>query len=134
MTVLWLNVLAVIAATIAAMLCGALWYSPYFLGNQWMQCVGRTPEALSKTKLPMAGAVIANLMIAIGIALLFALTGVDSFSLAAMISLVLGFFLIFPAFLSDTLFCDTSIRLLFIQTGYRIFTILIMAIVIEYVA
>ena len=36
---------------------GALWYSPVLFGKQWMQRVGKPPETLGSSTLPMAGSV-----------------------------------------------------------------------------
>lgn len=134
MSIIGLNILAVLAATIAGMLVGAAWYSPYLFGTQWMQCIGKTPASFAETKIPMFGAFFANIIMATGLAILFAVTGITGLLQAAEVGLIISCLIVFPAFLSDTLFCDTSIRLLFIQSGYRMLTITIMAIVVAHVA
>ena len=40
------NWLAVLAATAAAFLLGALWYSPVMFGKVWMRAAGVTPEQI----------------------------------------------------------------------------------------
>jgi len=40
------NNMAVLLATGSSMLVGAIWYSPYVLGKQWMKLTGVTPEKM----------------------------------------------------------------------------------------
>ena len=44
-----LNYTAIIAATIAQMIIGALWYSPLMFGNIWMKLAGVKKEDISKS-------------------------------------------------------------------------------------
>ena len=41
------NWIAVIVATVAAFILGAVWYSKALFGNQWMQEVGLTEETIA---------------------------------------------------------------------------------------
>lgn len=120
----------VIAATFAGMILGALWYSPLLFGKQWMAAIGKTPETLGSQSLAMLGSVVANLLMAIGVALLMAVVKVSSLTESAVVGAILGFLIIFPALLSDNLFCGWGKRLLLIQTGYRVLTVVLMAVVI----
>lgn len=49
------NVLAVLAAAVATMALGAIWYGPLF-GRQWMSAHGYTPERLAEMKQGMGKA------------------------------------------------------------------------------
>lgn len=44
------NYLAVLSAAVAAMIVGALWYSPLLFGRLWMQLSGITEEKLKELK------------------------------------------------------------------------------------
>ncbi len=44
------NYLAVVAAAVASMAIGALWYSPVLFGKQWMRLIGMSNEELEKAK------------------------------------------------------------------------------------
>ncbi|PCJ14914.1 MAG: hypothetical protein COB04_14065 [Gammaproteobacteria bacterium] len=127
MEVLELNLLGVIVATVIGMALGALWYSPLLFGNQWMQSINKTPETLGSPTGPMIGSVIASLLTALGVALLFSFVGVDDLSTGIKIGLILGLFIIFPALLSDNLFCGWGSPLLLIQSGYRALSVLLMS-------
>jgi len=43
-----INFLAILVSGIAAMLIGALWYSPLLFGKVWMKAIGKTEEDLKK--------------------------------------------------------------------------------------
>ena len=134
MEVYGVNLLAVLLATIVGMALGALWYSPILFGNKWMQCIGKTQETLGSATGPMIGSVIASLLSAIGVALLSVYIDISSLSMAILVGMILGCLIIFPAFLSDNLFCGWGKTLLLIQTGYRALSLLLMTIVYFYVA
>jgi hypothetical protein len=127
-----INLLAVLLATFVGMVLGALWYSPILFGNKWMQCLGKTPETLGSAKVPMIGSVIASLLSAIGVSLLFTYIGISSLSMAINVGLILGILIIFPALLSDNLFCGWGKTLLLIQAGYRVLSVFLMTIVYFY--
>ena len=125
-----MNYLAIAAATLLGMVLGALWYSPVLFANQWMRCIGKTKETLGSPTLPMIGSVVACALSAVGIALLHNFIGVGSLNQALTVGLILGGLIIFPAFLSDSLFCGWGAQLLLIQVGYRFLSVVLMSIVI----
>ncbi|MDG2090191.1 MAG: DUF1761 domain-containing protein [Gammaproteobacteria bacterium] len=133
MEIFGLNILGVIVATFIGMILGALWYSPVLFGKQWMNCIGKTPESLGSATGPMIGSIIASLMTAIGISLIFSLIAVESLSQGITVGLTLGVLIIFPAMLSDSLFCGWGNRLLIIQSGYRVISVLLMSIALVYI-
>ncbi|WP_028469048.1 DUF1761 domain-containing protein [Neptunomonas japonica] len=124
------NLLGVIAATLVGMLLGALWYSSIAFGGAWMKCVGKTPETLGKQTAPLVGSIISSLLTAVGVSLLFSLLNVSNFVTAISIGAILGFLVIFPALLSDNLFCGWGSKLLIIQSGYRVVSVFLMSLVI----
>ena len=119
---------AILTATFIGMVLGALWYSPLLFGNQWMAAIGKTPETVGKQTLPIMASIIANLLTALGIAIIFSLVGVEGLMMGIGIGFTLGVLLVFPALLSDNMFCGWGIQLLLIQSGYRLLSILLMSI------
>ena len=119
---------AILTATFIGMVLGALWYSPLLFGNQWMAAIGKTPETVGKQTLPIMASIIANLLTALGIAIIFSLAGVEGLMMGLGIGFTLGVLLVFPALLSDNMFCGWGIQLLLIQSGYRLLSILLMSI------
>ena len=129
-----LNIAGIITATFAGMVLGGFWYSPLLFGKQWMESIDKTPETIGTPTGPMIGSIVASLLTAIGIAILFPLIGIEQLQDAIKVGLCLGILVVFPALLSDNLFCGWGVRLLIIQAGYRILAILSMSISIFYVA
>ena len=125
--------MGILVATIIGMILGALWYSPVLFGNAWMKCIGKTPETLGKPTIPMIGSIIASLLTAIGVSLLFSILNVADLSTAISVGLILGLFIIFPALLSDNLFCGWGNKLLMIQSGYRAVSVFLMSLAMFYV-
>jgi hypothetical protein len=124
-----LNIPGILAATVVGMFLGAVWYSPIAFGNAWMECIGKTPETLGKQTAPLIGSVITSFLTAIGVSLLFSILNTANFSTALSIGAILGLLVIFPALLSDNLFCGWGYKLLMIQSGYRVVSVFLMSMV-----
>jgi len=126
-----MEIWSILAATLAGMILGALWYSPVLFGNAWMQALGKTQDQLGSATGPMIGSVLACLLTAIALACLMQLAQVDSLIDGLKVGALAGVGIVFPAMLSDSLFCGWGSRLLFIQAGYRITYILVMAAILS---
>lgn len=127
-----IDIMAVLVANIMGMALGAFWYSPLIFGDAWMRCINKTPDTLGSATIPMIGSVIANLLTAVGVSLLFSMINVPDVSTAAILGVILGLLIIFPALLSDNLFCGWGNKLLMIQSGYRLLNVLLMCLVMFY--
>jgi hypothetical protein len=125
-----LNLIAILAAAASGMILGTVWYSMPLFGERWMRALGKTPKTLGDPTVPMTASVISCLFTALGVALLHSLIGISSLNAALLLGLILGGLIIFPAMLSDNLFCGWGITLLLIQAGYRLVSILVMSILI----
>ncbi len=109
------------------MALGALWYSPILFGKAWMEALGKTEEELGSTTGPLIGSIVTCLVTAIALAFLISAAGANSVAGGLLIGAVVGFGAVFPAMLSDSLFCGWGSKLLWIQSGYRVSYILVMA-------
>ena len=134
MEFLGLNIAGIITATFTGMALGGLWYSPLLFGKQWMAAINKTPETIGTPTGPMMGSIVASLLTATGISILYSFIAVEQLIDAIKIGLCLGVLIVFPALLSDNLFCGWGTRLLVIQSGYRILAILLMSIAMFYVS
>ena len=134
MEFLGLNIAGIITATFTGMVLGGLWYSPLLFGKQWMAAINKTPETIGTTTGPMMGSIVASLLTVTGISILYSFIGIEQLIDAITIGLCLGVLIVFPALLSDNLFCGWGTRLLVIQSGYRILAILLMSIAMFYVS
>ena len=114
------------------MFLGAIWYSPLLFGDIWMKCIGKSPDTLGNLTGSMIGSIVASLLTAIGIAVLFSLIDIPDLATALLVASVIGLLIIFPALLSDNLFCGWGIKLLCIQAGYRASAVLLMSVAIYY--
>ena len=52
---------------------------------------------------------------------------------AVGVGLVLGLLIVFPALLSDNLFCRWGTKLLMIQSGYRVMSVVLMSLALYFV-
>lgn len=128
-----MNFLDILAGTLLSMFLGAFWYSPIAFGPSWMASINKTPETLPSQTIPMLGSIVASFLMAFGVSLLSSWLEINTLSHAICLGVILGFLIIFPALLSDNLFCNWGVKLLMIQAGYRILTILLMSILIFFV-
>lgn len=125
-----LNWISITVATVFGMMLGAFWYSPLAFGQAWLKCIGKTEDQLGSPVLPLAGSVLACFLSALSLALIISQTGSSGLLEGFYLGAVIGVGLIFPAFLSDSLFCGWGSKLLFIQAGYRVTYIIVMCMII----
>ena len=64
--------------------------------------------------------------------MILSLAAIDSIGMGLLTGLILGLLIVFPALLSDSLFCGWGNRLLLIQSGYRVISIVLMSMVLVY--
>ena len=123
-----MSILAILLAALAAMVLGAIWYSPLLFGPAWLTAINKDQDEL-KPLWPMLGSVLACLASSFSTAYLFLWLAVstwfEALFAASLISLV-----VFAAMLSDNLFCGWGIKLFLIQIGYRLAYIYLMAAII----
>lgn len=123
MGLLAFNWTAILAATVAGMLIGALWYSPLLFGKTWRAALGKSGREAGGPVPAFIGAGISCLLSAIGLALILSIIGVQFFQSAgggAFIGGFLGLTMVATAMLSDNLFAGAGWRLFLVQAGYRI--------------
>ena len=75
---------AVIAATVAAMAVGSLWYSPVLFMKRWQKEIGKTPEQLGNPMLAVGNSVVLYFVAAVGLSVVFGWKGVATLSDAVM--------------------------------------------------
>ncbi|MFK8047072.1 MAG: DUF1761 domain-containing protein [Halioglobus sp.] len=125
-----IKLLAVLVATLAGMMLGAFWYSPIAFGKAWMDSIGKTEEQLGSATGPMIGSVIACLITAISLSIVISMCGISDAFGGAMLGGLIGLGIVFPALLSDSLFCGWGSKLLMIQSGYRVVYAIVMGAII----
>ena len=121
-----MSLMAIIAAAVAGMFLGAVWYSPAVFGDEWLKALDKSRDQLGPPGPAMAGGMIASLVTAVAMEFLVTAAGADNFLAGMGLGLVVGLGVVAMTMLSDSLFSGWSWRLYFIQTGYRVLSIVVM--------
>lgn len=127
-----INLLAVVLAATAAMIVGALWYSPMLFGKKWMGAVGKSPDvpgAMMPRK-ELAIQFVGALVVAYVFAYLAAALGYQTIGDVIVLGLWIwaGFYA--TMLLDSVLWEGRPWILYFINASQRLASILLMAIVI----
>ena len=126
-----INWLAIIICVLGSLILGMLWYSPSVFGNTWMKLAGVDAE---KGKANMgrgvAIAIVGAFIQACGLSILFSILNPASMSDAIQYGLWFYVALIIPIELSGAAWELRPWKLVFINAGWELVSILMMTIVI----
>lgn len=126
-----INWLAVIVATVAGYLLGAIWYSNALFGNAWQKIQGLNEEDLKKGFAPaMIITFITTFLTAFVVAAFIVSLQASKINHYVLLSILIGVFLVGGNMLSENLYSRRPWKFWWITAGYRFFMILIMAIII----
>ena len=112
------NWVAVIVATVAAFILGAIWYSKALFGNQWMQEVGLTEENVQNANMAKTFGTTFALQLLAAIALSAFLGEGSNWLEGLHTGLWIGLFWVATAYGVTYLFEQRSLRLWMINAGY----------------
>jgi hypothetical protein len=127
MNVIGINLWSVLAAAVAAMLLGFLWYSPLLFARPWMVLMGYDPNDKAKLAEMQKGAgkmyalsFLASLLSAAVLAKIVAITTVNSalYGMKVGFAMWLGF--VTTVQLTSMLFARQPAKLYLINTGYQL--------------
>ncbi len=131
MPIVQINYLAVLAAAVASMVIGFLWYGPLF-GKPWMALMGWSEKDMEKKrKDPSMGKTYAVSFLG-AIVMAYVLSHFANYAGAASIlgGAQLGFWLwlgfVGPVQLTDVLFGGKNIKLFLLNTGYQLVSLIVM--------
>ena len=125
-----INWIAVLVASAAAFALGGIWYSNALFGKRWMQEIGLTDEAISKTNMKpiFAGAFALQFVAATTLAKFL---GTDSNWLIGLHSgLLIGLCWIATAYGVTYLFEQRSLRIFLINAGFYVVLFSVMGAII----
>lgn len=129
-----LNYWAVLGAGIAAMIIGSLWYSPLLLGNQWMKLNNiseKDSKEMSKSAMSaMLGMFVGSLIMSYVFAHVLVLIGATTITSALVAGLWLWLGFIVIPYSSGVLFERRPVGLFFINIGYYLVSMLVMALIL----
>jgi len=126
------NYLAIIVAAIAAMALGFIWYHPKVFGGAWMRMAGVNPEGTPKQKMMVhmvLGLLVAGVsayVLAHFVVVWAALTWVDALQLGFWVWL--GFQV--PILAGAVLWDKKPWALFYINAGYQLITMVVMALIL----
>ena len=132
------NYLAVLIAAVASMALGFLWYSPMLLGKPWMKLKGYTEEGLKSAQKQMGPLYGVSFFVALITA--YVLSHVMALSTnfyhypAVQTGLTSGFWMwlgfVMPVQVTAAIFGDKNWKLLGLDTGYQLVSLLAMGVVL----
>ena len=124
------NLLASAFAGLAAMVVGALWYSPFLFAPAWLKALGKTPEEMGNPKTAMANAAIMNLISAFTLCAIFQGLDVTTVFDAAVTSAALAVGLVVSNQLMRDRFHGASAQLSLINGANTVVVFLAMGLVL----
>ena len=121
-----INWWAVLVAAVVGYLIGAVWYAPPVLGNRWLAALGKSRDQLGSPAIPMAMQFLVTVVMAIVLAAIVARFGAVDAVQGARVGFIVAVGLIGASMLTDWLFSGWSMRLFWIQCGYKVVFITVM--------
>lgn len=132
------NYVAVLLASVASMIVGFLWYSPMLFGNIWAKLKGYTSQSLKVEQKKMGKYYLISFVLALLTAYLlshvmmmslaFYNHGIMQTALSSAFFMWLGF--VMPVQVTSQIFGEKKWKLLLIDSGYQLVSLLFMGIVI----
>ncbi|MDX2144890.1 MAG: DUF1761 domain-containing protein [Rhodospirillaceae bacterium] len=125
------NWVGVVAAMVAAMVVGSLWYSPLLFMKRWIKEIGKTPEQLGKPMLAVGNSVAMYLIAAIGLSVVFDWKGVATLGDALVTAAAIWFAFVGSMELMHDRYNGASAMLSVINCGNTFVSFLAMGAVIH---
>jgi hypothetical protein len=127
-----LNYVAILLATVASMLIGAVWYSKYVFGPSWMKLVDLDEKKAKEGMLPaMTGSVVLVFIMNYVLAHFLIFLNAQTWNEALILGLWIWLGFIATNSLSNVLYTHKPIKLWFIDSGYRLVEILVSVMIIS---
>lgn len=132
-----LNYLAVLIAAVAAMALGFLWYSPALFAKQWMKLSGLSEAKFEDSKKKGMGktyaiSTLGSVLMAFVLAMVFQFVG----TFATIDAIILAFWLwlgfVAPVMVNSVLFEGKSWNLFWINSGYQLASLILMALILSF--
>ena len=129
-SLLAINWLAVLAATVAAFMLGGLWFSPVMFAERWVAAIGRQPEEMGSPLNGMILSFLTTFVMSIALALIIGRLPLMTALGGLRFGLVLGAGVILMGMISDAAFTRSSRALLWIQGSYHVLMVTIMSVIL----
>lgn len=127
MPVASINYLAVLVATFASMILGAIWYTPRIFGKEWMRLSRLDEQDVKDNRgAPMALMLVGSLVAAYVMAHFVSFAGATSVADGARVGAWIGIGFVFTAAMGESIFSHKPARLLAINGGYQVVNLIVM--------
>jgi hypothetical protein len=137
MLLMGVNLWAVLAAAVASMIIGFVWYSPILFAKPWMLAMGYDPEdkvriaEMQKTAGPKYGiSFLASLLTAFVLGKFMLHFGISTYFYGAKVGFEVWIAFVLTVQLTDKLFSNRPLKLFLINTGYQFVCYLVMGAVV----
>lgn len=128
------NWMSLLAAAIANMVIGFIWYSPALFGNQWMKLMGLTNKSMEKMKKNMGSTYGVMFLGALVMAFVFYqlvwMLNITTVDAAVKVGFWIWLGFVATVQLSQVLFGKKSVNLYVIDTGYYLVSLVVMGAVL----
>ena len=115
-----LNLLAIVAAAVASMALGFLWYSPVAFGNAWLRLIGKKQEDLGQPGPAYALTALGALLAAAALAVVLEGFGARTFVSGIGIGALVGIGFIAPVLASEAVFSGKPMQLYLLNVTYYV--------------
>jgi hypothetical protein len=127
MTSVQINIWAVLAAAVANVVVGWLWYSEWLLGKPWMALIGKTPEQIAAgyKSSTMVWTVISALVSNLILAIIVAWSGANTLLQGVVVGATVGIGIAFVTSYLQDLWEGRPFALTLIGAGYNLIVFVI---------
>lgn len=131
---LHINFLAVIVSAIVTFGLGALWYSPFLFGKQWVEFNGVTPDkvAAMRKNAPQLYAIsfVGYLVMAVMFAVLLRMTHIEHLLGGAKLGFLLWIGFVATVGLTASLYAGRNLKAYALDAGYQLVYLAVMGVIL----
>ena len=129
------NFLAILIATVVAMVLGMAWYSPFLFGNAWMRLSGIDPKKIDKSQMKgmwktMIVAFLSNLIMVFVLSTFINLSQTTTATDAAQLGFWIWLGFMMPLQLGSVLWEKKPFKLFLINTSHYLVTLIVMSLIL----
>jgi hypothetical protein len=121
-----INLLAVVAAAIASMALGFIWYHPAVFGKPWLRLIGKRQEDLGNPGPAYALTALGSLLAAAATAVVLEGFGARDLTNGVGIGALLGVGIVAPVLATDHVFSGRPIPLYLLNVAYHVVSFIVM--------
>lgn len=132
-----INIIAIVAATVAVQLIGMLWYSPALFGKQWAALMGfgdtdseQSKKMKEAAKPAYLGSFLSTIVLATVLSVFIQLVGVESAREGILIGAIAWLGFVATVTFTNALYANKSLVVYMIDSGYQFVSFLVIAAIV----